>query len=133
MRTCEGVDADFERLFPGEPREMQRGASNAIAAHLGNRAVGVDHIDAGGVDVEEKNAVASNAAVTIAQSDRLIRRELDAAKRHSLDQNEVVPESLVFEKPQHGAPLRPLVRKGQEPGAGEIRTWVSKCSELQAF
>jgi hypothetical protein len=76
-------------------------ASNAIAAHLRDRAVGVEdtHPDVAvrsSGRQDEQNAVRADAEPTVAQGDGALRRDDSLVVR--VDDDEVVAQPLVLEK-----------------------------------
>ena len=103
MRPGQGVDAHLERRLTGAARQMQGGAANPVAAHLGDRAIGVDDIHPRRFEVEDQHSVSAYAAVPIAKRNRPLGRKPHAAERFLLDDQEVVPKTFVLvERQRHG-------------------------------
>ena len=87
--------------WPAGARDVDSDASDAVAAHLRDRAVGVDdaHADvavrlSGGQD--EENAVGADAEPAIAKGDGALGRDDCLVLR--VDDDEVVAQPLVLEK-----------------------------------
>ena len=115
MRPCQGGDDHLERRLARATRKVQRRTAKPVAAHLGHRAIGVDHVHRRRGDIEDEDPVAPYSAMPITERDRLIGREQNTAKRFLLDDEEVVSETFVFVEGQEhpGRVLRLRARRGK--------------------
>ena len=96
VRTRQCINRHLERRFVRPSRKVQRGTANAVAAHLRNRAIGIDHVHRRRMDVEHEHTVATDPTMAITKRDCLVCRELHPRKRFLLDDEEVVTEAFVL-------------------------------------
>jgi hypothetical protein len=94
-----GVGVELEGLRPDATfqREVERHAARAVAAHLGDAAVRVEHLHEGASIARPgaQHSVRADPAVAVAQPARVVRSEQSDGVR-VVDHQKVVSEALVL-------------------------------------
>jgi hypothetical protein len=107
VRPRVGADVEAARRET-TAHEMKGHAAKAVAAHLGDGAVCVEHAHRGrlGLDVHEQHAIAADAEVPITQRSHEVGDEGLFERSRTLDDEEVVAETFVLgEAEAHHAKL----------------------------
>jgi hypothetical protein len=104
-RTGIGEDGEWGLLETKVIAHGQRKATQAIAAHLSYRAVGIEDThgrNPATITGEYQNSIGTNPVVAVAERHCLLRRELATGQLPAVQQDEVIARTLDFQKWQGG-------------------------------